>query len=217
MGSLVYRPVQRMMKKISECYVKREKRKDRKPWLKPNHLTLAGIIICAVASITAYFEYLNSWTLFVAGVLFTIGFLFDTLDGVYARLTGQESDFGAFFDSTSDRPGEMFAFAAVAVIFSRHHQYLFVLLTGWAAGGAFMVSYVRAKAEQAGYDGEVGFGSRPARCILLCVAIGLTPIFNYLLELVSLKAMVVVMLPITWITTIQRVLYVRRQIKAKKA
>src|SRR3981081_1472208 len=55
---------------------------------------------------------------FLAGVVFIIGSVCDTLDGRYSRMSGKGSPFGAFLDSTLDRIEEGVVLAAVGVHFS---------------------------------------------------------------------------------------------------
>lgn len=87
----------------------RKKKKRRRLTLAvlPTMLTL-GNGVCGLAAIAIAVSDQSSlpWTpdqkLFVAGILIFGGMLFDALDGSAARMTGQESEFGAELDSLCD-------------------------------------------------------------------------------------------------------------------
>lgn len=71
----------------------------------PTALTL-GNGVCGMAAIAVVFGVNLEWELdaklWVAGCLIYAGMLFDALDGSAARMTGQESQFGAELDSLCD-------------------------------------------------------------------------------------------------------------------
>src|SRR5262249_34439616 len=72
--------------------------------------------------------------------------------------------------------------------------------------GSFLVSYTRAKAEALGLRGDVGFGSRVERVVLISVGLGLAPWGLLQWPIYVLAAM-------AWITVVQRILFVRRQLR----
>ena len=72
--------------------------------------------------------------------------------------------------------------------------------------GSFLVSYTRAKAEALGLRGDVGFGSRVERVVLISVGLGLAPWGCLQWPIYLLAAM-------AWITVVQRILFVRRQLR----
>ena len=72
--------------------------------------------------------------------------------------------------------------------------------------GSFLVSYTRAKAEALGLRGDVGFGSRVERVVLISIGLGLAP-WGWLQWPIYLLA------AMAWITVIQRILFVRRQLR----
>ena len=72
--------------------------------------------------------------------------------------------------------------------------------------GSFLVSYTRAKAEALGLRGDVGFGSRVERVVLISIGLGLAP-WGWLQWPVYLLA------AMTWLTVVQRILFVRRQLR----
>ena len=139
--------------------------------LTPNALTLigfAGTCLAAIAAAT------GSWV--VAGVLLAIFGLFDLLDGALARATGRASSLGAFLDSTFDRWGEGVVYVGIAwgCVTAGFGQG--AILAAAAMGSAFMVSYVRAKAESLSYApgsglAAVGLAPREVRITILAIGI----------------------------------------------
>src|SRR5204862_6719842 len=128
------------------------------------------------------------------------------LDGALARAGGKTTPFGSFLDSTTDRVGEGAMLGAIALIFSRHGNQIALGATVAAVAGSFLVSYTRAKAEALGLRGDVGFGSRVERVVLISIGLGLAP-WGWLQWPIYLLA------AMAWITVIQRILFVRRQLR----
>jgi len=75
----------------------------------PNHVTLLGFLIALLASAAVAMDF--GW---VALGLWWLSRLADGTDGLYARVSGQESDFGAYFDIVLD----MAAYGAMVLGFS---------------------------------------------------------------------------------------------------
>ena len=84
---------------------KRRRRRRLTLAVLPTMLTL-GNAVCGLASISVAMSVSpnepDGHALFVAGILIFAGMLFDALDGSAARMTGQESQFGAQLDSLCD-------------------------------------------------------------------------------------------------------------------
>lgn len=142
--------------------------------LTPNGLTVIGFLGTAAA---AYAAANQAWA--VAGVLVLVFGIFDLFDGTLARATGKVTTFGAFLDSTLDRAGEAIVYVGViwACVGAGHTQG--AIAAGSAMAAAFMVSYVRAKAESLGYAPgsgmmNVGLAPREVRIVILVVAMLLT-------------------------------------------
>jgi len=178
----------------------------------PNALTATGVSLCLVASVLVYFEYRNEWLFYWAGaVLFVVGSILDILDGALARVGGKATPFGAFLDSTTDRVGEGAMLGAIALVFHRHNLPVALGLTFAAVIGSFLVSYTRAKAETLGLKGDVGIVSRAERVVVITGGLVLAPITIWLLvgaiALLTLTA---------WITVLQRILFVRKQLAARE-
>jgi len=175
----------------------------------PNALTAAGVSLCAAAAVLVYFEYRNEYLFYwVGGAVFVVGSILDILDGALARTSGKGTPFGAFLDSTTDRISEGFMLGAIALIFFRHGNEVALAFTIAAIGGSFLVSYARARAEALGLRGDVGLGSRAERVVVISVGLGLAPwgVLPWAIYLLAATA---------WITVVQRVLHVRRQLHAR--
>jgi CDP-diacylglycerol--glycerol-3-phosphate 3-phosphatidyltransferase len=172
----------------------------------PNALTAAGVTLCIAAAVIVPFESRNELLWYWLGAfVFVVGSVLDILDGALARVGGKSTPFGAFLDSTTDRIGEGAMLAAIGFVLARHGNDVAVLLTILAVAGSFLVPYVRAKAEALGLRGDVGLGSRAERVIVITAGLvlapwGLLPYAIYLLAATS------------WLTVLQRVLHVRKQL-----
>jgi CDP-diacylglycerol---glycerol-3-phosphate 3-phosphatidyltransferase len=172
----------------------------------PNVLTTGGVTLCALASVLVYFEYRSELLFFWLGaVLFVVGSVLDILDGALARAGGKATPFGAFIDSTTDRVSEAFMLGAIALVLTRDGSELGVGLTVAAIAGSFLVSYTRARAEALGLRGDVGIGSRAERVVVITAGLVLAPWLPLEIALAVLTAT-------AWVTVLQRVLHVRRQL-----
>ena len=140
--------------------------------LTPNALTLIGF---GVSVFGAWLAATHSWVL--AGLVVGFGAAFDLFDGALARATNSTSKLGAFMDSVFDRAGEAVVYVGILIGLLSHvdAQGQFTLfgltfdgslgavITAWAMGAAFMVSYTRAKSESLGFSSGTGHGQRWAR------------------------------------------------------
>jgi CDP-diacylglycerol--glycerol-3-phosphate 3-phosphatidyltransferase len=190
----------------------------------PNIVTLIGLLLSGFAGLlysTGAFFW-AAWVLVLAGSC-------DVLDGQLARLTGRSSAFGAFFDSTMDRFGEILVFLGLAWYFSGGTAGSFsttsetphagspvsVVLILLAASGSMMVSYTRARAEALGLDCKVGWMQRPERLTLLIIGSLLAALPAVGLTLMKLTFLVLALTAI--FTAIQRVVHVRKQVVGSRA
>jgi phosphatidylglycerophosphate synthase len=172
--------------------------------LTPNLLTVLGFLVsCGAAALAA----LGLWL--PAAVVSLIGGSFDMFDGALARATGRTSRFGAFLDSTFDRWGEAVVYAGVATGAVIAGSALTTLLAALAMASAFMVSYTRARAEAAGFHGEVGIAPRPERLIVMAAGLGAAGLTGGPSPWLDLALGVIFAL--STITVIQRIDHVRRQ------
>jgi CDP-diacylglycerol---glycerol-3-phosphate 3-phosphatidyltransferase len=175
----------------------------------PDALTITGVALCIGGSVAVFFEYVGWGFYWLGAVLFVIGSVLDVLDGALARSRGIGSPFGAFLDSTVDRVGEGFMIGSIGLVLMRHDQMWGVALAFAAVAGSFLVSYARARAEALGLRGDVGLGSRAERVVVITAGLVLAPIH----ELV-LPATMALLATTAWITVVQRVLFVRKQLRS---
>jgi CDP-diacylglycerol--glycerol-3-phosphate 3-phosphatidyltransferase len=118
----------------------------------PNAITTVGFM----ATCFGAFAFHQHWVR-VAGLFILIGGIIDILDGRVATLTGLTSKFGAFYDSTLDRIGEIVTFIGILSLYNDYRQpgdldlgmallgdvgmtYMVML----AMAGSLMISYTRA-------------------------------------------------------------------------
>lgn len=131
-----------------------------------NQVTVVGFLVSFSGAILVA----AGWFV-TGGLLFLSGALFDLLDGVLARETGQTSDFGAFLDSTLDRVTEGVLFTGLAFHFAVIGDPWMAALAVLALMGGYLTSYTRARAEGLGYSCEVGLVSRPERVLIMGVGL----------------------------------------------
>ena len=174
--------------------------------LTPNWLTIIGLVMTVVP---AYYLFIGKETLGAIWIL--VSSVFDMFDGAVARLRGNGSKFGAFFDSTTDRYAEFIIYLG---LLGWQMQHLStpnfrpdVLITLIALVGAFMVSYTRARAEGLGIACKVGWFGRPERIILLVLGL----MFHILFWILAFLAVV------THLTAFQRIYHVYRETERPQA
>src|SRR6201991_4317864 len=130
--------------------------------LTPNAISLTGFVLCVVAAFLV-----TQRLFFLAGVVFIIGSICDTLDGRYSRMSGKGSPFGAFLDSTLDRIEEGVVLTTVAAYFASRDMQFAVAACVVAVLASLMVSYTRARAEALGVECKVGIADRAVRVVIL--------------------------------------------------
>ena len=174
----------------------------------PDALTISGVALCIAGAVAVYFEYAGWLFYWLGAVLFVVGSILDILDGALARSRGSGSPFGAFLDSTVDRVGEGFMIASIGLVFMRHDQMWALALAFAAIGGSFLVSYTRARAEALGLKGDVGFGSRAERVIVITTGLCLAPLHDLILP-----STIALLAATAWLTVLQRIMFVRKQLQ----
>ncbi len=171
--------------------------------VQPNTVTTVGLALSFVAA-AAVWQGLWPW----AAVLVLVASAFDMLDGALARVSDRRTTFGAFFDSTLDRLAEAAICLGLIGYFLSLQDDLTVLGAALMLVGSQMVSYTRARAEGLGLECSVGWFQRPERVI----ALGLALLFPANL-LIVLKIVIWLLAILTLLTTVQRVLHVRSQLR----
>jgi phosphatidylglycerophosphate synthase len=175
--------------------------------LTPDMLTIAGVGLCLTGATLVGFEQLDERLFFwLGGALFVAGSVSDILDGALARAASKGTIFGAFLDSTFDRLGEAAVLTAIGLSFMRDSNEIALVATFAAVIGSFLVSYTRARAESLGLRGDIGFGSRVERVVIIAVGLFFAP-WGWLQWPIYLLA------AMAWVTVLQRMLFVRRQLR----
>jgi CDP-diacylglycerol--glycerol-3-phosphate 3-phosphatidyltransferase len=176
--------------------------------LTPNTISLTGFVLNLTAA-----GLVVGRLFFLAGVAFIVGSIMDTLDGRYSRMSGKGTPFGAFLDSTLDRLEEGIVLTAVGAYFAARHDSAAAAATVAAVLFSLMVSYTRARAEALGVACKVGLATRPVRVVILSVGLVFArgaSIGNFSL----LAPAVYVLAGLSVLTTVQRIVFVRRQLIA---
>ncbi len=139
--------------------------------LTPNAVTLLGFAVCVASACLVAAGWLV-W----GGVVFLAGSILDLLDGALARLTEQDSPFGALLDSVFDRLGEAALFVGLGLYALRgehSNEYRFYFITVLLLALIFSqgVSYLRARGEGLGVFTRDGVMTRTERVIFLGVGL----------------------------------------------
>jgi CDP-diacylglycerol---glycerol-3-phosphate 3-phosphatidyltransferase len=130
----------------------------------PNVLTLVGVLINVAA---AWALALDRFIL--AGVIMIVANIFDFIDGKVAHITGKQSQFGAFWDSTLDRFSDLALFTGLIWLYSSLGREGYVLVATLTLIFSIMTSYARARAESLIDKCKVGFMERPERIVLFMI------------------------------------------------
>ncbi len=132
----------------------------------PTAVTLVGTILnVAVACLLAlgYLPWAAGLMLFAAA--------FDALDGALARVTGRQSDLGAYLDATLDRYSETLVGLGLLLYLIAQRAWFDLILLYVFTAGSLLFSYARARAEAEGFQARVGLFTRPLRVLVLAVGL----------------------------------------------
>lgn len=168
--------------------------------IKPNVITYLGLIGNFTAAI------LIGWgRLSLGGIVAMFVGPLDALDGTMARLRGEDSRYGAFIDSVTDRYSEIVLYGGLLIYFLRMGAWLNVTLVFFAVTGSIMVSYIRARAEALQYSAKIGLLTRVERYVVLIpgIILGRPEISLWVLAI------------LTHFTAFQRFWYVGKQARHK--
>jgi CDP-diacylglycerol--glycerol-3-phosphate 3-phosphatidyltransferase len=178
----------------------------------PDAVTIAGTLIVSTISLTLF---PLGYTL-VGGLLVGFFVLFDSLDGVMARMSGRSGPWGAFLDSTLDRVADGAVFGGIMLWFVLHpdeHNGLWgiaVALACLVLGS--VVPYARARAESVGATAQVGIAERADRLLLALVP------FTFIqvgLPVVVLEVVLTLLALASLVTVFQRMATVRAQLTSR--
>lgn len=132
----------------------------------PDWVTAAGLALVAVAALS-----LARGELLAGGFILLISLPLDALDGAVARAMGRAGAFGMVLDSTLDRYADGLIFGALGYYFAVQGRLDMLALALAALVGSYLVSYVRARADDAkvGVVTTVGVFTRMERVVVILV------------------------------------------------
>lgn len=140
----------------------------------PNAVTAIGFVLNIAATVVFVYgtNAARGDLRYVAwgGCVILLAGLFDMMDGRLARVSKQESSFGALFDSVLDRYSELVMFLGICYYLVAQQYFLSSLFAFIAMIGSIMVSYVRARAEGLGIECKGGLMQRPERVLLVGIS-----------------------------------------------
>ncbi len=134
--------------------------------LHPDTVTILGLLVVAISAWLA-----SQGLFFASGIVFLLATPLDALDGAIARAMNRTSRFGQLLDSTLDRYADGFIFFGIAYYYAALGQTNTMAVTVAALIGAYLVSYVRARAEGLGIGSIIkdGIFDRLTRIVILIV------------------------------------------------
>jgi CDP-diacylglycerol---glycerol-3-phosphate 3-phosphatidyltransferase len=165
----------------------------------PDWITWAGLAIVAIAAFVIANGELR-W----GGVLVLLGVPLDALDGAVARAMERKGKFGGVLDSALDRYADGLIFGGLCYHFALQNQPGVMLLSLASLTGAFTVSYVRARAGEAGLSVKIGLFDRLVRLIVIIVGLLIPEIMVAALWVMAIG---------TNFTALQRLWYVYKNTK----
>jgi len=170
----------------------------------PNLLTTIGFLVAIGAAVAFDQRYVRT-----AGFLVLFSGFFDIIDGQVARISDLKSKFGAFYDATLDRFGEILMFLGLLSLYNDYRVELgdvgMIYIIMIAMGGSLMVSYTRSKAENMGFDANVGLMQRAERMVVIG---GAALFFGLSWEGLVLKGAILMVAIFANLTAVQRIFWV---------
>lgn len=120
------------------------------PYTVPNLLT--GLRILLIPVIVGLFYLPYGWGDILAGLMFAVAGITDTLDGYIARRTGTVSPLGAFLDPVADK---LIVATALVLIVSRNPVWYVTLTAAVIIGREIAISALREWMAEIGARGKV--------------------------------------------------------------
>jgi CDP-diacylglycerol--glycerol-3-phosphate 3-phosphatidyltransferase len=173
-----------------------------KAGIHPDTITLIGTALVGVAAV-----FIASGQLQVGALLLLLSLPLDALDGAVARAMQRKDQFGGLLDSTLDRYADGFIFGALGYYFASLGQQTNLVLALAALLGSYGVSYVRARAGEAGLSVKVGWFSRMERVAVILLMLFIPPLLLPGLWILAVG---------TNLTTFQRLWFVYRSTSQNK-
>lgn len=175
----------------------------------PDMITIVGTLGVVVGAVVCYPQ---GWLWQGTVIIFCFVFA-DMVDGQMARLSGTSTKWGGFLDSSLDRLGDGAVFGGITIFFVNAGDPAFGLGTAWASVTLWalvmgqLTSYVKARAESAGFTVPGGLAARADRLLIILMGAWLAGLgVGYVLEFaVSVLAL------FSTITVVQRIVSVHRQ------
>jgi CDP-diacylglycerol--glycerol-3-phosphate 3-phosphatidyltransferase len=164
----------------------------------PDTITLIGLGVVALGALCIGMGWLQ-----IGGLVLLVSLPLDALDGATARARGQMTAFGGVLDSALDRYADGLIFGGLIVYHMTLGDQGSVLLALAALTGSFAVSYVRARAGEAGLEVKIGWFSRLERVIVLLLMLLIPPLLPIGLWVLAIG---------TNVTAVQRLWYARRHL-----
>jgi CDP-diacylglycerol--glycerol-3-phosphate 3-phosphatidyltransferase len=139
--------------------------------LTPDAVTIVGTTGSVAGALTLF----PTGKLFPGGCVVSFFVLFDMLDGAMARERGGGTRFGAVLDATCDRVSDGAVFCGLLwwIAFGLHDK-LLVVATLICLVTSQVISYIKARAEASGLQGDGGLIERPERLIIVLVGAGVS-------------------------------------------
>jgi CDP-diacylglycerol---glycerol-3-phosphate 3-phosphatidyltransferase len=141
--------------------------------LKPNHLTLSGLLFSGLFAFLVFQDWLQ-----LAMLTYWAVILCDACDGHIALKLNMKSKSGEALDSTIDRWVDFLILLGFILFYRTSLPLLLICIS--ALAGSFMVSYVSAKAEFFKAPIPRGLMRRVERTIYIGAAVLLTPAVDWL-------------------------------------
>jgi CDP-diacylglycerol--glycerol-3-phosphate 3-phosphatidyltransferase len=174
--------------------------------IQPDWITWAGLVVVAIG---AFFIARGEWA--AAFMLMLLSLPLDALDGATARAMKRSDRRGGVLDSTLDRYADGLIAIGFAYYYAAQSDLNLMLLALAGMIGTFAVSYVRARAGEAGLSVKVGWFSRFERVVTLLIMLGLPiliPAWTSSILVIGLWILAVG----TNLTALQRLLYVYKHL-----
>lgn len=145
--------------------------------LRPNHVTVAGMLLTVGAGVAVACGR-AAWRPWAVSLILAAGAC-DLLDGSMAKRSQSRTRFGAVLDSTCDRVSDAALYLGTVFYFllrpddraSRPPNVTMALLAAFGLVWAYLVSYVRARAQAEGLGGHGGFWQRPERIVTMLLGL----------------------------------------------
>lgn len=175
----------------------------------PDLITIIGLILVGVAAV-----FIAQGVFLWGGIMLIISLPLDAVDGAVARAMNRNSAFGMVLDSTLDRYADGFIFASLSYYFAVQDRFDMMGLSLVALMGSFLVSYIRARADdvKVSVATKVGLFTRVERVIVILLMILGMGLFN---QPIFLEIGVLVLAIGTNFTALQRLLFVYTALENK--